>query len=65
MTLLREIFNPFFNNALRKLSNFPLYDFISGVNRNRLSIIASEYFLLCGQFKMALMHDYHIDGDGF
>ena len=62
---LGDIFSPFFNKALNISSNLFVWDFFDGVKSIRSSIIASQYFLLCRQFKIALMYDCHMDGDMF
>ena len=40
-------------------------NFLVGVNNKRLSIIASQYFLLCKQSKISFIYDCQIDGDIF
>ena len=49
---------------LINLQNLAIWVFV-GVNNNILSIIASQYFLLCKQSKIAFMYDCQIDGDIF
>ena len=40
-------------------------DFLVGINNNRSSIIALQYFLLCKQSKIAFIYDCQINGDIF
>ena len=40
-------------------------DFFHGVDNNRSSIIASQYFLLCKQSNIAFMYDCQIEGEIF
>ena len=40
-------------------------EFFVGVNNNGSSIIASQYFLLCKQYKIVFMYHCQIDGDVF
>ena len=42
-------------------SNFAMFDFFDGVNNNRSSIIAFQYFLLCKHSNIALM--YHCQSE--
>ena len=60
---LGDIFNPFLSNAFNKSSNFTICDFFVGVNNNRSSIIALQYFLLCKQSSIAFIYDCQIDGE--
>ena len=48
-----------------KSSSLAMYDFLDGMNNNRSSIIAPQYFLLCKHSKIVLIYDYQIDGDIF
>ena len=41
-----DILSPLLNKAFNKASNLAMCDFFDGVNNNRSSIIASQYFLL-------------------
>ena len=38
-------------------------DFFVGINNNRSSIIALQYFLLCKESKIAFIYDCQINGD--
>ena len=40
-------------------------EFFDGVNNNKSSMIASQYFLLWRQSKIALMYDYYMGGEIF
>ena len=62
---LGDIFNAFLSNAFNKFSNFDIFGFFVGVNNNKSSIIALQYFLLCKQSNIAFMYDCHISGDIF
>ena len=62
---LGDIFNQFFLNAFKRSSNFAICAFLLGVKNNKLSIIASKYFLLCKQFKMVFIYISQIDGETF
>ena len=42
-----------------------MWGFFVGVNNSRSSIIASHYFLLCKESKIAFMYACQIDGDIF
>ena len=62
---LGDIFNLFLSNTFNESSNFDICNFFFGVNNNKSSTIALQYFLLCKQCNIAFMYDYHIDGDIF
>ena len=49
-----EIFKPFLHKAFHRSSSFSKCDDFVGVKSNRSSIIASQYFLLCKQFNIAI-----------
>ena len=59
------IFWVHFSKAFNKSFNFAKCNFFNGVNNNRSSIIASQYFLLCKHFKTALMYDCQIGCEMF
>ena len=42
-----------------------MWDFFAGINNNRSSIIALQYFLLCIQSEIAFMYVCQINGDIF
>ena len=46
---LGDILCPLYKDAFNKSSNFATCDLFDGVNNNRSSITASQYFLLCKQ----------------
>ena len=50
---------------MNKASNLVIWDFFDGANKNKSSISTSQYFLLCKISKIALMHDFQIDGEIF
>ena len=52
---LGDILSPSFSKAFNKLSNFAMCHFFDGVNNNKLSIIALQYFLLCKHSNIALI----------
>ena len=51
---LGDIFNPFCSKAFSKTSNFLICICLDGVNSNKSSIIALQYFLLSKQFKYCI-----------
>ena len=59
----REIFKPFLHNTHSKLISFSKYVCLLGVNSNRSSMIASQYFLLDKQLKIAFIYDCHTVGE--
>ena len=50
-----EILSPFFSKAFNTSFYFAMYNFFDGVNSNRSSIIASQYFLLCKNSNIAFI----------
>ena len=48
-----------------KSSNFATCDLFDGINNNRLSMIASMYFLICKHSNIVLIYDCQIDGKMF
>ena len=62
---LGDIFNPFFNNAFHKSSSLFMCDTFDRVNNKRSSVMASQYFLLCRQCRIAVMYDCQIEGEMF
>ena len=60
-----DILSPFFNKAFSRSSNFAMCDFFNGVNNNRSSIIASQYFLLGKQSNIAFVYNCQIEGEIF
>ena len=61
----QKILSLFFSKAFNKSSNFAMCDFFDGVNNNRSSIIASQYFLLCKHSNMVFIYNYQIEGEIF
>ena len=58
-----KIFKPFLHNTHRKSISFSKYVCLLGMNSNRSSMIASQYFLLDKQLKMVFMYDCHTGGE--
>ena len=58
-----EIIKPFLHNAHSKSISFSKCVCLLGVNSNRLSMIASQYFLLDKQLKIAFIYDCHTVGE--
>ena len=58
-----EIFKPFLHNADSKSISFSKYVCLLGMNSNRSSMIASQYFLLDKQLKVVFMYDCHTVGE--
>ena len=48
-----------------KYSNLAIWNFFDGVNNNKSSIIASQYFMFCKQSKIAFMYDCQINDEIF
>ena len=65
LTLLWRYFQSILCSAFNKSFNLAKWDVFVGVNNNKSSMIASQYFLLCKQTKTALMYDCHITGEIF
>ena len=61
----QKIASQFFSKDFNKSSNFAMYDFFDGVNNNRSSIIASQYFLFCKHYNIAFIWDCQIEGEIF
>ena len=59
----REIFKPFLHNAHNKSTSFSKCICLLGMNSRRSSMMASQYFLLNKQLKMAFMYDCHTTGE--
>ena len=60
-----DIFKPFLHNAHNKSIIFSKCVCLLGMNSNRSSMVASQYFLLDRQFSMAFMYDCHTAGKIF
>ena len=62
---LRDILSPFFSNAFNKSSNLDKCTLFVGVNNNKSSLIASQYFLLYKLSKIPFIYDCHMEGKMF
>ena len=58
-----EIFKLILHNILNKSINFSKCICLLGMNKSRSSIMASQYFLLDRQLKIAFMYDCHTAGE--
>ena len=63
LALFGDIFKPLLHNAHNKYINFSRCVCLLGMNSNRSSMIASQYFLLDKQLSIAFMYDCHTTGE--